>query len=151
MKVNSVPVRTICPAEDMASVGIIDQRTLHSAFKTRVLRSVDICATAIRGRVRGAGLIGAAAGYGMLMAAIEAADPPPSQSQDHIERAVAELTGTWLAAVNRAGMGGETARSLATCNGRRRKAIRRCRGAGSARGGTTAGQVPIDGGNERVI
>lgn len=54
-------------------VRIIDQRRLPWSFDLKDLSSVPSVATAIAGmKVRGAGCIGATAGYGMWLAAREA-------------------------------------------------------------------------------
>ena len=59
--------------EDESIVQIIDQRFLPHQFVIEDLRSVDEVIDAISAmQVRGAGLIGAAAGYGMYLAAMEA-------------------------------------------------------------------------------
>src|SRR4051812_48348965 len=71
MKVSGKPYRTIWLKEDDAlGISIIDQRYLPHKFIIEHLHSVDEVVTAIRDmHVRGAGLIGAAAGYGMYLAA----------------------------------------------------------------------------------
>lgn len=76
MKVDGIPYRTIWPAaDDPGAVEIIDQRHLPHRFVVERLASVDLVAAAIRDmHVRGAGLIGATAGWGMYLAAREAAD-----------------------------------------------------------------------------
>ncbi len=78
MKVDGIPFRTIWPAaDDPGAVEIIDQRHLPHRFVIERLASVDAVAAAIRDmHVRGAGLIGATAGWGMYLAAREAADLP---------------------------------------------------------------------------
>ena len=80
MKVRGKHYRTIWIREDeRQTVRIIDQRYLPHRFVIEDLRSVDDAATAIREmHVRGAGLIGAAAGYGMYLAALSA----PRKSRD---------------------------------------------------------------------
>ena len=56
-------------------IHIIDQTKLPHRFETTVLRTVTDAATAIKDMwVRGAGLIGATAGYGMYLAALEAGE-----------------------------------------------------------------------------
>ena len=73
MKVDGENYRTIW-CDDEGSVHVIDQRALPFRFETTVIGSVAEMAEAIRNMtVRGAGLIGAAAGYGMYLAAREAA------------------------------------------------------------------------------
>lgn len=76
MKVDGTHYRTIwlSPA-DPATVEIIDQRQLPHRFVTVSLKDVEQAYLAIRDMlVRGAGLIGATAGYGMYLAALKAAD-----------------------------------------------------------------------------
>ena len=74
MKVNGVPCRTIWPdPNDPAVINIIDQRQLPHAFVVEGLRSVEEFATAIREmHVRGAGLIGATAAFGIYSALLAA-------------------------------------------------------------------------------
>src|SRR4051794_33703599 len=73
MDVEGVPHRTIWRDGDGA-VRVIDQRRLPFEFETIEIRSVAAMAGAIADMaVRGAGLIGAAAGYGMALAAAEVA------------------------------------------------------------------------------
>jgi methylthioribose-1-phosphate isomerase len=61
--------------DDQRVVQIIDQRALPHAFVIEDITTVAQMADAIRDmHVRGAGLIGAAAGFGMYLAALEAAD-----------------------------------------------------------------------------
>jgi methylthioribose-1-phosphate isomerase len=65
--------RTIWPkAEDERVIQLIDQRFLPHRFVIEEVRTVSEMAVAIREmHVRGAGLIGAAAGYGMYLATFE--------------------------------------------------------------------------------
>lgn len=74
MNVNGTPYRTIWPRPDgTRAVQIIDQRHLPHRFAIEDLRTVTEVAAAIREmHVRGAGLIGATAGYGMWLAVCEA-------------------------------------------------------------------------------
>ncbi|MEO0949623.1 MAG: S-methyl-5-thioribose-1-phosphate isomerase, partial [Cyanobacteria bacterium J06641_5] len=67
MKVNGKRYRTIwIDAAAPQTVKVIDQRHLPHEFRVEDLNTVDEVAIAIRDmHVRGAGLIGAAAGYGM--------------------------------------------------------------------------------------
>ncbi len=76
MKVNGQHYRTIWEnTADKTSVEIIDQRALPHQFTTVSLRTVDDAFEAIREMlVRGAGLIGATAGYGMYLAALNSRD-----------------------------------------------------------------------------
>jgi len=74
MNVNGKPYRTIwVNGEDDKLIQIIDQRWLPHKFVVEDLRRSDDVAIAIRDmHVRGAGLIGAAAGLGMYLAGLEA-------------------------------------------------------------------------------
>ena len=76
MRVAGTPYRTIWPsAADSAVVKIIDQRYLPHRFVIEELRTVAEVCTAIREmHVRGAGLIGATAGFGMHLAALAASE-----------------------------------------------------------------------------
>ena len=72
MKVNGKDYRTIW-LDSFGCLEIIDQRKLPHEFSIEHLSSVEDVAKAIKDmHVRGAGLIGAAAGYGMYLAAKEA-------------------------------------------------------------------------------
>src|SRR5262249_49626966 len=79
-----------------------DQRFLPDDFVIEEVRCVEQIATAIREmHVRGAGLIGASAGYGMYLAAIDAAARPAASAFDEIlARAAAQLKATRPTAVN---------------------------------------------------
>jgi methylthioribose-1-phosphate isomerase len=80
-------------------VRIIDQRALPHQFVIEEVRTVDDMATAIRDmHVRGAGLIGAAAGFGMYLAALEATGA--SGFDEHLSGAAAQLKATRPTAVN---------------------------------------------------
>ncbi len=74
MKVEGKNYRTIwLKEEEPAVISIIDQRQLPHRFVVEDLRSVaDVVLAIKKMKVRGAGLIGAAAGYGMWLATIEA-------------------------------------------------------------------------------
>src|SRR3954453_13329546 len=84
--------RTIWPKPDNERViQLIDQRFLPHQFVIEEVRTVAEMAAAIREmHVRGAGLIGAAAGYGMYLATYETG----------LEAAAAELKATRPTAVN---------------------------------------------------
>jgi len=73
VKVRGQHYRTIWPDEsDERVIRLIDQRFLPHQFVIEEIRTVGEMATAIREmHVRGAGLIGAAAGYGMYLATFE--------------------------------------------------------------------------------
>ncbi|MEX0325566.1 MAG: S-methyl-5-thioribose-1-phosphate isomerase [Puniceicoccaceae bacterium] len=100
MIVDGQHFRTIWPhPEDERSIRIIDQRLLPHAFIIEDIRSVEAMATAIRDmHVRGAGLIGASAGYGMYLAAIEARGK--SDFMEHLRAAGEQLKATRPTAVN---------------------------------------------------
>lgn len=76
MKVDGTHYRTIwLSPDDPSKVDIIDQRQLPHRFDIVSLGSVEAAYFAIRDMlVRGAGLIGATAGYGMYLAALKADD-----------------------------------------------------------------------------
>jgi methylthioribose-1-phosphate isomerase len=100
VKVGGQHFRTIWlnPANEKV-VQLIDQRFLPHRFVIEEINTVEQMATAIREmHVRGAGLIGASAGYGMYLATIEAAT---SGSFDkHLTDAAARLADTRPTAVN---------------------------------------------------
>lgn len=78
---------------------MIDQRFLPHKFVIEEVASVATMATAIREmHVRGAGLIGAAAGYGMYLAAIEAAQS--TAFNESLASSAARLRATRPTAVN---------------------------------------------------
>jgi len=78
VNVDGVHYRTIwTEPDDPGAVHVIDQRELPFSFSTVRLKTVNEMATAIGNMtVRGAGLIGAAAGHGMALAARAARDSP---------------------------------------------------------------------------
>jgi methylthioribose-1-phosphate isomerase len=79
------------------------------------IRTVDAMATAIREmHVRGAGLIGAAAGYGMYLAALEAARS--SAFDEHLSAAASQLRATRPTAVNLAWAIGRQLQAMAFAN-----------------------------------
>src|SRR5438270_12590925 len=88
--------------DDEGVVQLIDQRFLPYSFIIEEVHSVEQMAAAIREmHVRGAGLIGVSAGYGMYLAAIEAAARPAAAGFDeHVERAAEQLRETRPTAVN---------------------------------------------------
>ena len=100
MKVGGKHFRTIWrKPDDERAVQLIDQRFLPHDFVIEEVRSVEQMATAIREmHVRGAGLIGASAGYGMYLAALEAAQR--DSFDEHMTRAAAQLSATRPTAVN---------------------------------------------------
>ena len=103
MKVDGQHFRTIwLKPDDEGVVQLIDQRFLPHRFVVEEVRTVGQMATAIREmHVRGAGLIGASAGYGMYLAAIEAAARPAAAEVDEqLTHAAAQLKATRPTAVN---------------------------------------------------
>ena len=103
MKVHGQHFRTIwLKPDDERVVQLIDQRFLPHQFVIEEIRTVEQMATAIREmHVRGAGLIGASAGYGMYLAAIEAtARPAAAEVDEQLAHAAAQLKATRPTAVN---------------------------------------------------
>jgi methylthioribose-1-phosphate isomerase len=100
VKVGGKHFRTIWrKPDDERVVQLIDQRFLPHDFVIEEVRSVEQMATAIREmHVRGAGLIGASAGYGMYLAALEAARR--DSFDEHMTGAAAQLSATRPTAVN---------------------------------------------------
>lgn len=99
MHVFGTPHRTIWPsAIDKTVINIIDQRHLPHSFVIEELRTVSEVCTAIREmHVRGAGLIGATAGFGMHLAALAA---PKSDFTAFMRQAAANLIQTRPTASN---------------------------------------------------
>ncbi|MAE69623.1 MAG: S-methyl-5-thioribose-1-phosphate isomerase [Gemmatimonadetes bacterium] len=102
MKVSGRHYRTIWLQEnDPRVVRIIDQRDLPHRFVIEDLSTVDEAARAIAEmHVRGAGLIGAAAGFGMYIAALEASGLAREPFLDALEEAGRQLRATRPTAVN---------------------------------------------------
>jgi methylthioribose-1-phosphate isomerase len=103
VKVNGQHFRTIwLKPGDETVVQLIDQRFLPHQFVIEEVRTVEQMATAIREmHVRGAGLIGASAGFGMYLAAIEAASRPGEGGVDEqLAPAATQLKATRPTAVN---------------------------------------------------
>ena len=100
MKVGGTYYRTIWPDEtDRSLIHLIDQRFLPHRFVLAEVRNVDEMAIAIREmHVRGAGLIGAAAGYGMYLASLGAASA--ATFEEAMSAAAARLRATRPTAVN---------------------------------------------------
>ncbi|KQT84548.1 methylthioribose-1-phosphate isomerase [Methylobacterium sp. Leaf465] len=95
MKIDGKPYRTIFPAEDGASVAVIDQTRLPFAFELKTLSTLDEAAVAIRTMVvRGAPLIGVTAAYGLALGLRADA------SEAGLDRAVAILAATRPTAIN---------------------------------------------------
>jgi len=121
MKVNGVPFRTIWPdPNDPAVINIIDQRQLPHAFVVESLRTVEEFASAIRDmHVRGAGLIGATAAFGIYSALLTTS---PASAARCLDRAADLLVATR-----------PTARNLAWAVQRQRAAIPRGKTLGEQR------------------
>jgi methylthioribose-1-phosphate isomerase len=103
MKVGGQHFRTIwLKPEDESVVQLIDQRFLPHCFVIEEVGTIEQMATAIREmHVRGAGLIGASAGYGMYLATIEAAGHPAALGLDqYLASTAAQLKATRPTAVN---------------------------------------------------
>ena len=100
MQVNNKHYRTIwVHPEDETIIQVIDQRYLPHQFVIESLTTVQQVAQAISEmHVRGAGLIGAAAGYGMYLATLESRDKP--NFDDHLRFCADMLLGTRPTAVN---------------------------------------------------
>ncbi len=102
MNVNNKHYRTIWLAEDKPNVvQIIDQRPLPHKFIIEDLSNTDEMAKAIKEmHLRGAGLIGAAAGYGMYLAGIEKNHNNVDEMRDYLKKAGEKLKATRPTAVN---------------------------------------------------
>jgi len=100
VKIRGKHFRTIwLEPDDQRVVRLIDQRFLPHRFVIEEVRTVDEMATAIREmHVRGAGLIGASAGYGMYLAALEAGSR--NSFEKDLSGAAAQLRATRPTAVN---------------------------------------------------
>ena len=102
MKVQDRHYRTIwLKKDDPEVVEIIDQRYLPHNFMIEALKNVDDAAIAIKDmHVRGAGLIGATAGYGMYLAAIHAPGHSERAFMDALSSGAEKLKATRPTAVN---------------------------------------------------
>ena len=100
MNVGGQHFRTIWLSEtDDRVVRLIDQRRLPHQFVVEEVRTLEEMAAGIREmHVRGAGLIGAAAGYGMYLATLEAA--VARDFDEHLATAAVQLKATRPTAVN---------------------------------------------------
>ncbi len=99
MLVHNRPYRTIWPdTDDPTVIHIIDQRFLPHRFVIEDLRTVeDFCRAITEMHVRGAGLIGATAGFGMYAAALGA---PDNGFDASVQAAAAQLVATRPTAAN---------------------------------------------------
>ncbi len=102
MNVNGKHYRTIwLNEEDPNIVQIIDQRHLPHKFVIEDLTKVDDVAAAIKNmHVRGAGLIGATAGFGMYIASLHAPTESTENFVEFMEQAGEKLKKTRPTAVN---------------------------------------------------
>ncbi|MCZ7544222.1 MAG: S-methyl-5-thioribose-1-phosphate isomerase [Anaerolineae bacterium] len=102
MKVDGKHYRTIwLKPDDERVVQIIDQRHLPHQFVIEDLTTVDQVAVAIKDmHVRGAGLIGATAGFGMYIAALSAPDTSDAAFMEALAADGEKLTATRPTAVN---------------------------------------------------
>ncbi len=102
MNIHGQPYRTLWfKPDDPEVVQIIDQRHLPFALVIEDLRTVAETAVAIRDmHARGAGLIGALAGYGMYLAALEARSASESAFMERVTVSGAALKATRPTAVN---------------------------------------------------
>ncbi len=100
MKVNGQHYRTIwLNGQNDKVISIIDQRLLPHRFIIKDLHTVNDVVEAIKDMaVRGAGLIGAAAGYGMYLAAMEAARK--NSFETHLNECADKLKSARPTAVN---------------------------------------------------
>ena len=95
MLVNGKQYRTIWLSNDGDTINIIDQRKLPFEFEIEKVRTYKEMCVAIKDmHLRGAGLIGAAAGYGMYLAVLQSTD------WMFLEKAASELLSTRPTAVN---------------------------------------------------
>ena len=101
MLVDGKHYRTIWLDDDAVTVKVIDQRALPHRFVIEDVKTPSFMAEVIKDmHVRGAGLIGAAGGYGMYLAALTAPTGTLDAFQAFVESAGAELCATRPTAVN---------------------------------------------------
>jgi methylthioribose-1-phosphate isomerase len=100
MKVNGKPYRSIwINPKNKSQIQIIDQRKLPFQFEIENIQHVEQMCTAIRDmHLRGAGLIGAAAAYGMYLATLE--NEKNNNFENAIQEAAEEIKSTRPTAVN---------------------------------------------------
>lgn len=99
MNINGKAYRTVWTEDERLLV--IDQRFLPHSFEVLELRDFEAVCEAIRNMtVRGAGLIGATAGFGMWLAARAAPQASLSAFDAYMENAAARLMATRPTAVN---------------------------------------------------
>ena len=101
MLIDGTHYRSIWLADDARSVGIIDQRKLPFKVEIEYIRTYREMVAAIRDmHLRGAPLIGAAAGYGVYLACMEFAGLTSDSFDADLSRALDELDGARPTAVN---------------------------------------------------
>jgi methylthioribose-1-phosphate isomerase len=100
MNINGKHYRTIwVNVEDNTVIEIIDQRCLPFEFVVEKIDTVDRMINAIKGmHIRGAGAIGAAAGYGMYLASLEAVKT--QLPDEYIQRAADKFKAARPTAIN---------------------------------------------------
>ena len=100
MKVGNKHYRTIWMEKgNPATVFVIDQRFLPHQFVIEKITTLNEMCVAIKDmHVRGAGLIGAAAGYGMYLATLEFNGK--TSFQDHLKNAAQKLKATRPTAID---------------------------------------------------
>jgi len=95
MQVNGEYYRTIWPSVDGAYINIIDQRSIPFSFEIEKIYDYRQMCIAIKDmHLRGAGLIGAAAGFGVYLAALESTD------WNFLQEAARQILATRPTAVN---------------------------------------------------
>lgn len=115
MKINGQHYRTIWLKKNEPEViQIIDQRELPHLFIVEDLKEVKDFITAIRDmHVRGAGLIGATAGYAMYIACLNS---PEESFSDYIQKAASDLKAARPTAVNLAWAVDRQSEALKDCS-----------------------------------
>jgi methylthioribose-1-phosphate isomerase len=99
---NTPSARTVwIDRDEPGSVMAIEQRLLPFDYEEVAIRSADAMADAIRDMVvRGAGCIGASAGYGMYLAALETDALSSNEADEHLRRCARMLEASRPTAVN---------------------------------------------------
>ena len=95
MQVNGKQYRTIWSSKDGSHINIIDQRKIPFSFEIEKIHNYQQMCIAIKDmHLRGAGLIGAAAGYGVYLAVLQSAE------WSFLQKAAARIISTRPTAVN---------------------------------------------------
>ena len=124
MLIDGKHYRSIWLADDGRSVGIIDQRKLPFQVQIEHIRTYREMVAAIRDmHLRGAPLIGAAAGYGVYLACMEFAGLTPASFDADLSRAMDELDGARPTAVNLHWALERQRAALATCSSLEEKVL----------------------------